>query len=117
MSKKDKNLKKFYDPHPGFGGAIVPLPSKIKQVADWLNGKRLSINVAVKKIKKATGVHSKVEVKDGWICLWIGNLNLEQGKGPLHTFKVISFKDTPRKKRGLNLWNIKTLIYTGSSQI
>ena len=44
-------LRVFYDPHPGFAGAAVPIPQKIKQVADALSGQTMSLREAVKRLR------------------------------------------------------------------
>lgn len=36
----------LYDPHPGFAGAAIPLPSKMKE----LDGKTLTLEDAIKKM-------------------------------------------------------------------
>lgn len=36
-------LVKFFDPHPGFGGATVPLPTSIKTIIDSFDGKEAEL--------------------------------------------------------------------------
>ena len=43
---------KLYDPHPGFLGAILPLPKPMKDLADRLNGKVMDLEECLKFIKK-----------------------------------------------------------------
>jgi len=50
----------FYDPHPGgISGAIVPLPTHMKSVADSLNGKTITLEEAVEKIGEGARVIEK----------------------------------------------------------
>ncbi len=41
----------FYDPHPGFRGALVPLPYSIKEIADEINGKTLDLEEVIEKME------------------------------------------------------------------
>lgn len=42
---------KLYDSHPGFGGAVIPLPPKIKELADSLDGEIIDLEEAVKNLE------------------------------------------------------------------
>jgi len=49
-------LVKFFDPHPGFGGAVIALPSDIKAIIDAFDGKKAEladILLALGKVPKA----------------------------------------------------------------
>ena len=78
------DLKKFFDPHPGFAGAAIPIPTAVKKVADKLNRKKLSLTEALVMLQKVT--NGKVLVRDGWI-----SLELRESDGTRHIFRVIRF--------------------------
>ena len=50
--KQDKLQRKvkFYDPHPGFGGALKPLPMSMINIARELDGKKMTLEEAMEKI-------------------------------------------------------------------
>ena len=78
-------VKTFYDPHPGFGGAAIPLPTAVKRVADELAGEKMPLSKAIDLVQSVTS--GKVSVKDGWI-----GLELREHKGTvIHSFRVIRF--------------------------
>ena len=92
MSKKmafDMNtLRIFYDPHPGFAGALVPMPDPVKKVANELDGQKLSLRVALKKLKAVTnGTLSLVAMDNNFIML-----KIKGNRGTIHYFRVISFR-------------------------
>ena len=76
--------KTFFDPHPGFAGAAIPIPAAVKKVADELNNKSLPLSEAVAMIQATT--KGKVSIRDGWIALVIYEPN-----GAMHMFRVIRF--------------------------
>ena len=82
----------FFDPHPGLAGAFFPIPGAVKKVADELNGARMPLRKAIKKVKKAT--RGKVEVYKNCITLETKFL------GPFGTgtnfYRVIRFKSISR---------------------
>lgn len=78
-------VKTFYNPHPGFIGAGIPMPAAVKKVAKDLAGKTLPLNQAVAMIQAATS--GIVSVEDGWI-----SLELHGNNGIMHMFRVIRFK-------------------------
>jgi hypothetical protein len=49
-------LVKFYDPHPGIGGAAVPLPMAIKTLIDSYDGKEAQLSDLLEDVKKIPGV-------------------------------------------------------------
>ena len=84
----DRNLDKvktFFDPHPGFAGAAIPIPSAVKKVANELNGKSTSLRKAVAKLQAVTD--GKVSVEDGWIML-----ELREPHNTEQMFRVVRFK-------------------------
>lgn len=60
-------VKTFFDPHPGLAGAIIPIPSTVKRVANELNGSKTSLRDAIKKIKAVTT--GKVDIYKNCITL------------------------------------------------
>ena len=78
-------LKKFFDPNPGFLGAAITIPTAVKKVADKLNGKKMTLRKAVAMIQEVTD--GKVTAKDGWIALW-----LHESNDVRHVFRVIRFR-------------------------
>lgn len=78
----------LYDPHPGFAGAMIPLPVAVKRVADELDGQTLTLGEAVARIQAVTSGH--VEYVTYLTHQWI-KLTLKSG-GAFHTFRVIRFR-------------------------
>ncbi|PIP31696.1 hypothetical protein COX24_02210, partial [bacterium (Candidatus Gribaldobacteria) CG23_combo_of_CG06-09_8_20_14_all_37_87_8] len=74
MSEK---IVEFFYPHPGEGGAAIPLPSGLKEAADLLSGQTMDIDEAIKRINEVAENISyccgfcghKVEAKDGYIAI------------------------------------------------
>ena len=85
MKINSNELKFFFDPHPGFAGAMIPIPDKVRIVAEKLTGKIISLEDAVAQIQAATD--GKVTVMNGWIAL-----ELHEANGTTHMFRVIRFK-------------------------
>lgn len=75
---------KFSDPHPGFAGASIPIPVKVKKIADSLNGQEMDLQAAIAKIGAVT---------DGEITIYKDCLMLKLGSpGRMeHMFRVIRF--------------------------
>ncbi len=84
-------VKTFYNPHPGFGGAIIPLPSAIKQVVDDLAGQQVTLQEAIDKVKLSVVLSnmSLVEIRVRESCLL---LKVTEKNGRLHIFKLISYQ-------------------------
>ena len=98
MKNNLTQVKSFFDPHPGFGGAAVPLPPPIKEAADNLNGQKMSLEDALEKIK---GVVRKLFPKGGWDVevkekSWVALTIHENGGwskgGRTHMWCLIKFK-------------------------
>ncbi len=55
---------KLYDPHPGVGGGIQPLPRNMKDLADRLNGKCMTVeearDIVGKEAEKYNGGKARV---------------------------------------------------------
>jgi len=78
-------IRTFYDPHPGFGGAMIPIPTLVRKVAERLDGKSMTLREAVAKIQKVT--KGKIRIRENWI-----SLELEESDTRRHMFRVIRFK-------------------------
>ncbi|MDP3726576.1 MAG: hypothetical protein Q8R36_05270 [bacterium] len=85
MRRNLDTVKTFFDPHPGFAGAAIPIPSAVKKAANELNGESMSLHKAVAKLQAVTD--GKVSVNDGWIAL-----ELRESDGARHIFRVIRFR-------------------------
>jgi hypothetical protein len=91
---------RFFDPHPGVGGAIVPLPPIMKTIANYLNKKEMSLEEALKECKEAAVLYdqstnhkhkTEVSVNGNYI-----RLQLWEGEDkPYHMWKLISFSSEP----------------------
>ena len=92
MSKKTcvnlEAIKTFYNPHPGFAGAAIPIPVQVKRVADKLNGKTLKLKEAIKKLQTATNGELGIVIMDINFIM----LNIRTSDGANHGFRVICFK-------------------------
>lgn len=70
MMNTTAEIREFFDPHPGFGGPTVPLPTPFKTVADSLAGQQITIKEAVNTFKKvAQRVGGVIEAEENWILL------------------------------------------------
>ncbi len=83
----------FYDPHPGTGGAIEPLPLPVKKVANKLSGQVLALNIALKRVQDVTdGKVFAKEVKVDSKIERVVLLNLKYG-GRIHCWRVLRFRE------------------------
>ncbi len=76
----------FYSPHPGFAGAAIPIPLEVRQVAKKLNGKKMSLRKAVKKIQAVTFGRVEAFPREKYIGLYI------EYAAALHFFRVIRYR-------------------------
>ncbi len=78
----------FFNPHPGFAGAAIPIPGPVKTIAEDIDGKTMSLKDAVERLK-AVGI-GRIEVvsKYDYIALWLG----EDPNKRRHMFRVICYK-------------------------
>lgn len=84
-------LVELYDPHPGFAGAALPLPSAMKNAADRLNGKKMSLDEAVKELSEvAEKIGGTIEVVDKYNCIkfQLGEIS----HPPVHIYRLIKYK-------------------------
>ncbi len=83
-------VRTFYDPHPGFAGAAVPIPEKVRRVANELDGQTLSLREAVERIQAATTGKVRVVAEYQFIGLLIKGRSF---LGPCeHFFRVICYR-------------------------
>jgi hypothetical protein len=45
---------RLYDPHPGFAGALAPIPTKIRLAAEAFDGKTVSIDHMVESLQSVS---------------------------------------------------------------
>jgi hypothetical protein len=88
----------FFDPHPGFGGAAVPLPDRVKIAADELAGKRLPVEAALAVFKVALAkMPPGYEVKDTQSeCLML-RYKPTGASFPQHVWRVIRYRPVPEE--------------------
>lgn len=84
----DKGMKHFYDPHPGVGGAAVPLPLPLKVVADGLAGKNLSVALAIEILKAVAPTAEVDDLADKGILM----LKFHFGNGGMHAWRIIRYR-------------------------
>lgn len=78
----------FFDPHPGFAGAAIPIPGPIKKVADELDGQTMPLREAVDRLR-AVGIGTiKVVPEYDYIALRLGGGDRYVG----HLFRVIKYR-------------------------
>jgi len=87
---------KLYDPHPGFGGALLPLPRPMKEIADKLNGQSMSLEKAIEMISSvAEKIGGKVAVEEEhkYIRFWMESYIRFWTKGPLiNSYRLLNYK-------------------------
>jgi hypothetical protein len=80
---------KFYNPHPGFGGALLPLPTSMKRLADSLDGQVMTLEQAIEKLtpaaKELDGILGIVEE-----YRYIG---FEFRKDMTHSYRLIDYEE------------------------
>jgi len=80
--------KEFYDPHPGFAGAALCIPSKVQRVASELNGNKVSLREAVARIQAVTT--GLVEIQEKLKALSL-TLTLKS-RSQTYFFRIIRFR-------------------------
>jgi len=83
-----KERKRFFDPHPGFMGASMPIPKLVKRIADFLDGKIMTVEEAVLRLQASTNGTIKV-IDDAKVIM----LFLKFSNGDKHSFRVIKYRD------------------------
>ena len=80
----------LYDPHPGFGGAAVPLPLPIKELIDTLVGKEMSLEEAVERLSPAAqSCNGNVEIIEHYQYL---GLKIKEEDGRTHFFRLMRYR-------------------------
>ena len=88
----------FYDPHPGIGGPIVPLPLSLKNVVDGLDGTRMPLDDALERIKRSGGCGTvkvrKIEHNSYMVVFDLAGGSL------FHSWRLINFRvdEMPKNK-------------------
>lgn len=83
-----KTLKTFYNPHPGFAGAAIPMPIEVKRVADKLHGKTMPLKEALSSLRAVTKGKLKIVAMDISFIM----LTLKEDRHITHGFRVICFR-------------------------
>lgn len=81
-------LRTFYDPYSGFMGAAIPIPTQVKKIANDLNGKKLTVREALKKLRSVTNGKLRVIMMDINFIM----LEIKTSDGATHGFRVICFR-------------------------
>jgi len=93
MSQNDtidlQAIKTFFDPHPGFAGAAIPIPHQVKEAADKLDGQSLTLAEALECLRSAYPAgRFEVVAEYDFVSLW-----LDGGRHqPSHMFRVIRYR-------------------------
>lgn len=83
---------KFYDPHPGFGGAIVPLPKPMYRAACELDGQTATVEKTLEKLRPlAERLNGSVEDSRGFILFEY------RAGGLTHGFRLIRYRKVGEK--------------------
>lgn len=95
MAKLETKIM-LYDPHPGFGGALTPLPKPMKDLADRLDLHTMTLAEAIWKIKPvASELGGTISVefleKDGWGFI---AFELPEGNGTNY-WRLIRYTQNP----------------------
>lgn len=77
----------FFDPHPGFAGAAIPIPGLVRAIAQDLDGETLSLREAVTRLRTAGIGTVEVVEQHQYIGLRLGG-----GGNPEHFFRVIRYR-------------------------
>lgn len=76
----------FFDPHPGFAGAMIPIPPEIKRVADEMSGQTLPLREAIARLQQPRIGDIEIIADHGYIGLRLRELGRE------HFFRVIRYR-------------------------
>lgn len=82
---------KLYDPHPGFGGAIMALPKRIKALIDTMDSEETTMEECLHKLREAAkDLAKQVTIQDtdrDYI-----QLRLESETGFIHSWRLLRYK-------------------------
>src|SRR3990172_8535127 len=79
----------LFDPHPGVGGALMPLPQEVKEVADKLADQTMTLAEALSRLRGTNWVRatpSAVRARKGMILL-DAELN-----GQIHHWRILRYR-------------------------
>lgn len=91
---KDQTLKQkviLYDPHPGIGGAVIPLPEPLRRVAHELDGQTLTLEEAVQRFNAVANKKSGV-VKLGEYCILYLLGHNYGGQRSIHGWRLLRYR-------------------------
>lgn len=80
-------LVRFFDPHPGIGGATVPLPIEIKSIVDSFDGKEVELADLLLALRKITEAICWASLEHRYISCRIVN------QGYTHQWRLIRWMD------------------------
>jgi hypothetical protein len=84
-------LVELYDSHPGFAGAMVPLPKPMKEIADILCGEKMTLEEAIEKISPvAELIGGTVGVVEKY-----NYISFRFGKERVHFYRLIRYRESP----------------------
>lgn len=90
-----KQIVELYDPHPGFLGAVRPLPAELKKVANQLNGQKMVLEdvlLQFRNVAAKIGGTVSLEEKFKFISYIYPEVKEEEEEGPVHYFRLIRYK-------------------------
>ncbi len=101
-TRSSRNMSKeviFYDPHPGVGGALVPLPEYLRIIAHWLVGQTMTVQAATDYLIGTVEIVGLKQDQGGRLIVISEEENCILAKMgsfpedlPCHCWRVIRFK-------------------------
>jgi hypothetical protein len=88
---RPRELVTFYDPHPGIGGATIPLPFSVKVIADGLDGKTLELKLAISLIQAVSAGLPLIELRAVRMDINFIVLSIKDGNSQ-HGWRVMCFR-------------------------
>lgn len=90
LEQRKYSMNYFYDPHPGFAGAIINLPKPLLDYVSALNEQTKELNEVLKDLQEiAKPIGATVEVKEKFNSI----IAMIEENGFTHLFKLIRFKE------------------------
>ena len=84
----------LYDPHPGIGGALVPLPQPMKQAADRLNGTCMKLEDALTQLEPiAQSVNGDVHLSIRDRFIGFGYCSMTPLGKARHLYRLIRYRE------------------------
>lgn len=82
----------FYDPHPGVGGAAVPLPIPVRDFIKNFDGRELPLEEVVDSLTLlASSYNGTIEVVEQYNYL---GLRIDGREGETHYYRLLRYKAT-----------------------